>query len=67
MVKLIKAEFYKLHKLQSFRIILLFTFAIGIMPGFSPYTGYQVYSLGLIPELLDVILISVFTADFVCM
>lgn len=67
MLKLIKAEFYKLQKLNSFRIILLFTLAVGIMPGFSPYTGYQVYSLGLIPELFDAVLISVFTADFVCM
>lgn len=67
MLKLIKAEFYKLQKLNSFRIILLFTLAVGIMPGFSPYTGYQVYSSGLIPELFDAVLISVFTADFVCM
>lgn len=67
MVKLIKAELYKLQKLCSFRIILLFTFAVGIIPGFSPYTGYQVYSLGLIPRLFDAVLISVFTADFVCM
>lgn len=67
MLKLIKAEFYKLQKLNSFHIILLFTLAVGIMPGFSPYTGYQVYSLGLIPELFDAVLISVFTSDFVCM
>lgn len=67
MVKLIKAEFYKIHKLHSFRIIILFAVAIGIMSGFSPYTGYQVYYLGLIPESFDAVLISVFTADFVCM
>lgn len=67
MVKLIKAECFKLQKLYSFPIILLLTLAIGIMPGFSSYTGCQVYSLGLIPELFDAVLISVFTADFVCM
>ena len=67
MVKLIQAEFYKLQKSHSFYIILLFTFAVGIISGFSSYSGYQVYSLGLIPELFDAILISVFTADFVCM
>ena len=40
--------------------------AVGILNGFSPYTGIQVYSLGLIPELFDVVLISAFTAAFVC-
>lgn len=67
MVKLIKAEFYKLQKLHSFRTILLFALAVGILSGFSSYTGYQVYSFGLILELFDAVLISVFTADFVCM
>ena len=67
MVKLIKAEIYKLHKFHSFRIILLFALGVGIFSGFSSCSGYQVYNLGLIPELFDAVLISVFTADFVCM
>ena len=67
MVKLIKAELYKLHKFHLFRIMLLFALVIGIFHGFLPYSGYQVYALGLIPELFDAVLISVFTADFVCM
>ena len=66
MRKLIKAEFYKLRKLRSFHIIFLFAIAVGILNGFSPYTGYQVYFLGLIPELFDVILISAFAAAFIC-
>lgn len=66
MGKLIKTEYYKLQKLRTFRILLLFALAVGILNGFSPYTGYQVYSLCLIPELFDVVLISAFTAAFVC-
>jgi len=66
MRKLIKAEFYKLHKLHSFHIIFLFTLAIGILRGFTPYSGYQVYTVGLFPELFDAVLISVFTAAFIC-
>lgn len=66
MGRLIKAEFYKLRKLRSFHIIFLFALAVGILNGFSPYTGYQVYSVGVIPELFDAVLISAFTAAFVC-
>ena len=67
MKKLIKAEFYKLQNLPFFRMIILFTFAIGILRGFSSSSGYQVYTMSLFPELFDAILISVFTAVFLCM
>lgn len=66
MGKLIKAEFYKLQKLHSFSIIFLFTLVIGVLRGFSSYSGYQVYNLGLFPELFDAVLISVFTVAFIC-
>lgn len=66
MSKLIKAEFYKLQKLRSVYILFLLALVVGILNGFSPYTGYQVYSLSLIPELFDVVLISAFTAAFIC-
>ena len=66
MGKLLKAEFYKLHKLYSFRMIFLFVLAVGMLRGFSPYSGYQVYNIGLVPELFDAVLIAVFTAAFLC-
>lgn len=66
MEKLIKAEFYKLQKFPSFRKVILFTLAVGILRGFSSCTGYQVYTSGLSPELFDAALISVFTAAFLC-
>lgn len=66
MGKLMKAEFYKLQKFPSVRMIFLFTFVVGMLRGFSPYLGYQVYTIGLVPELFDVVLVSVFTAAFLC-
>lgn len=66
MGKLMKAELYKLQQLTSVRMIFLFSFAVGILRGFSPYSGYQVYNIGLVPELFDIVLISVFTAAFLC-
>lgn len=66
MGKLIKAEFYKLQKLHSFRMIFLFVLAVGMLRGFSPYPGYQVYNISLVPELFDAVLIAVFTAAFLC-
>lgn len=66
MDKLIKAELYKLHKLHAFHIIFLLILAIGILQGFSPYTGYQVYSICLVPELFDAVLVSCLTAVFLC-
>ena len=67
MGKMIKAEFYKLHKFPSVRMIFLFAFGVGMLRGFSPYSGYQVYTIGLVPELFDIVLISVFTVAFLCM
>ena len=66
MGKLMKAEFYKLQKLASVRMIFLFSLVVGILRGFSPHSGYQVYIIGLVPELFDAVLISVFTAAFLC-
>ena len=66
MRKLIKAEFYKLRKIPSFRLIILFAITIGILRGFSSGSGYQVYIMSLFPELFDAVLISVFTAAFLC-
>lgn len=67
MKKLIKAEFYKLQKLFSIRLIILAVFSIGMLRGFSPGSGYQVYIMSLFPELFDMLLISIFTAAFLCM
>lgn len=61
-----KAEFYKLHKFSSVRMISLFTLAVALFRGFSPYSGYQVYLAGLQPELFDAVLISAFTVVFLC-
>lgn len=66
MGKLMKAEFYKLQKFPSVRMIFLFAFGVGMLRGFSPYPGYQVYTIGLVPELFDIVLVSVFTAAFLC-
>lgn len=66
MGKLMKAEFYKLQKLPSVHMIFLFTLVVGVLCGFFPYSGYQVYIIGLVPELFDMVLISVFTAAFLC-
>ncbi|MDE6566513.1 MAG: ABC transporter permease, partial [Lachnospiraceae bacterium] len=66
MGKLMKAEIYKLQKFPSVRMIFLFAFVVGMLRGFSPYSGYQVYTIGLVPELFDIVLISVFTAAFLC-
>lgn len=64
MRKIMKAEFFKLQKLPFVRMIFLFTAAAGILRGFTPYTGYQVYIAGLLPELFDAVLVSVFTVVF---
>lgn len=66
MGKLIKAEFYKLEKLPSVRIIFLFACMTAMLRGFSPYPGYQMYTTALVPELFDAVLVSVFTAAFLC-
>ncbi len=66
MGKLIKAEFYKLEKLPSVRIIFLFACMTAMLRGFSPYPGYQMYITALVPELFDAVLVSVFTAAFLC-
>ena len=66
MGKLIKAEFYKLEKLPSVRMIFLFACMTAMLRGFSPYPGYQMYITALVPELFDAVLISVFTAAFLC-
>lgn len=66
MGKLMKAEFYKLQKFPSVRLIFLFILAVGMLRGFSPYSGYQVYTIGLVPELFDIVLVSVFTSAFLC-
>lgn len=66
MGKLIKAEFYKLEKLPSVRMIFLFTCMAAMLRGFSPYPGYQMYITALVPELFDAVLVSVFTAAFLC-
>lgn len=66
MRKLIKVEFYKLEKLPSVRIIFLFTCIVAMLRAFSPYPGYQLYIIALVPELFDAVLISVFTAAFLC-
>ena len=66
MVRLITAEFYTLRRLRLFQMIFLSALVVGILNGFAPYTGYQVYSVSLIPELFDAILVSAFTAAFVC-
>ena len=67
MGKLILSEIYKLQKIHSFRMIFLLLFAIGILRGFTPCTGYQACTLGLFPDLFDAVLVSVFTAAFICM
>lgn len=67
MGKLILSEIYKLQKIHSFRMIFLVTFAIGMLRGFSPGTGYQACTLGLLPDVFDAVLVSVFTAAFICM
>ena len=66
MGKMIKTEFYKLRKFHSFRMIFLLVLAVGMLRGFSPYPGYQVYIIGLVPELFDAVLISVFTVAYLC-
>lgn len=66
MGRLMKAEFYKLYKFPSVRMIFLFAFGVGMLRGFSPYPGYHVYTIGLVPELFDIVLVSVFTAAFLC-
>ena len=59
MGKLIKAEFYKLEKLPSVRIIFLFACMTAMLRGFSPYPGYQMYITALVPELFDAALSGV--------
>lgn len=66
MRKFMKAEFYKLQNFPSVRLIFLFTLVVGMLRGFSPYSGYQVYTIGLVPELFDIVLVSVFTSTFLC-
>lgn len=66
MGRLMKAEFYKLKKRPSVRMIFLFSAIIGILQGLSPYPGYQVFTVVLTPGLFDAALISVFTAAFLC-
>lgn len=66
MKELIRSELFKLRKLPSVRMIFLFAFITGIIQGFSPLPGYQVYIVSLGPELSDIILISVFTVIFLC-
>lgn len=63
---LIKAEYYKLKRLPSVHMIFLFAVLAGVVQGFSPCRGYQVYTISLAPQLFDVVLISVFTAAFLC-
>lgn len=67
MAELIKAEFYKLHKLQFFYLFFVFAFVMGVLRGFSDYPGYQVYLFGMFPDMFDAVLISIFTASFLCM
>lgn len=66
MGRLMKAEFYKLQKFPSVRLIFLLTLVVGMLRGFSPCSGYQVYTIGLVPELFDIVLVSVFTSTFLC-
>lgn len=66
MRNLIKTEFYKLEKFPSVRMIFLFTCIVAMLRGFSPYPGYQVYIIALVPELFDAVLVSVFTAAYLC-
>ncbi|MDE6850918.1 MAG: ABC transporter permease [Lachnospiraceae bacterium] len=66
MNKLMKAEFYKLQKRHSIHMIFFLALTVGMLRGFSSYPGYQIYTIGLIPELFDAVLISVFTAAFLC-
>lgn len=66
MGKLLRAEIYKLQKLHAIRMIFLFVLAVGVLRGFSPYPGYQVYIIGLVPEMFDAVLVAVFTAAFLC-
>lgn len=65
---MIRAEFFKLIRSQSFWLLFAFVFVMGILngrPG-SSITGYTVYHVMLMPDSLYSVLNGLWAASFVC-
>lgn len=66
MKNLIKAEFFRLSKSQSFWLLLILALVLGISYGISPLTGYEICIVKLSPELFSAIWICLFAVSFIC-